>query len=188
MNPFNILGELLQHLLSFIPRFRVVPAWQGGVLFVRGSRVKEFKSGLVWYWPLWTVPLTAPVNRQVLSLEPETVTTKDGKACIIAGVITYQVTDVVKYLVENYDADESISEVASACLREVVVDQPLSEIQKNNRKKIDNALTKECKELLEGFGVEVERVRITSFAEAKVVNVIGTGLGVVPTEDEDEEE
>lgn len=153
----------------------------GGLLFVRGKHVKEFGPGLVFWWPFLTSMLTCPTVRQVLEIKPQTVTTDDGKTVIVAGVVTYRVTNVVAYLAENFEAETSVDEAVSACLREVIVDRSWDKIQDNNRKSIDTALTKSAAELVECYGIAIERVRLTSLAQATVINVVGDSrVGYLP--------
>lgn len=187
MNPFEILGQLLSTALKFVPRVWWCPAYVGGVLFVRGTRIVPFGGGRVVWFPLWTDMLTCPVVRQVMDIDAQTMTTKDGKSVIVAGVVAYRITDHRKYLTENYQAEHSVEEAVAACLREVIVDRTWEEVHQNNRNMTDNALTREAGKLLEEFGITVERVRLTSMAQAKVINIVGGGpVGVVPDEEEGE--
>jgi regulator of protease activity HflC (stomatin/prohibitin superfamily) len=145
-------------------------------------RVRQFGPGWVFWWPLFHTMTTCVTVRQVMPIQTETLQTKDGQTVIVGGVVTYTITDVHKYLAENYDADDSIHEITAACLREVVTDKTLEELMKNSRQSVDNALTKSAASLLEDFGVTVERMRITSFAPAQVINVVGgtPGRSIVP--------
>ena len=40
---FGWIGEIFQTLLKFLPWLVIVPATHGGVAFVRGHRVKEWR-------------------------------------------------------------------------------------------------------------------------------------------------
>ena len=187
MSPFEILGQLMSTVLKFVPRLWWCPAYVGGVLFVRGTRILPFGGGLVFWFPLWTTMLTCPVVRQVMDIEAQTMTTKDGKSVIVAGVVAYCISDHRKYLTENYQAEHSVEEAVAACLREVIVDRTWAEAHNNDRNTTDNALTREAGKLLEAFGITVERVRLTSMAQAKVINIVGGAVGVVPDEEEVED-
>ncbi len=187
MNPWEILGQVLQYILKLFPRIWYAPSYVGGVLFVRGTKIVPFTGGRVIWWPFWTHMTTCPIVRQVMDIEPQTMTTKDGKSVIIAGVCSYHITDHKTYLTENFEAEHSLDEAVAACLREVVIGKTWDEIQNNDRKTTDNALGREAGKMLEEFGVTVERVRLTSFAQAKVINIIGNQLGVVPVDDDPEE-
>lgn len=187
MTPWEIIGQLMTTILKFFPRVWYCPMYVGGVLFIRGTKIKPFTGGCVIWWPFWTSMLTCPIVRQVMDIEPQTMTTRDGKSVIIAGVCSYTITDHERYLTENYQAEHSLDEAVAACLREVVVGKDWGEIQANDRKTTDNALGRAAGGMLKEFGVSVERVRLTSFAQAKVINIIGNQMGVVPDDDEEED-
>lgn len=172
MNIFDLFGQLLGTIIRFIPRIWFCPAWMAGVLFVRGKHPREFGPGMVFWWPFLTSMLTCPTVRQVLEIRPQTITTKDGKTVIVAGVVTYRVKDVMVYLTENFEAETSVDEAVSSCLRDVIVDRTWEQVQNNNRNTIDRALTSTATELVSCYGIEIERVRITSMAPATVVNVV----------------
>lgn len=184
MTPWEILGQLMATVLRFFPRVWWCPAYISGVLFVRGKNVRSFGPGRVVWFPLWTSMLTCATTRQVMDIDPQTVTTKDGKSAVVAGVCSYKIDDHVKYLVDNYEAEHSLDEAVAACLRGVVIGKTWQEIQENNRNTTDHALTREAALLLKEFGVTVERVRLTSLAQAKVINLVGGNLGVIPDEED----
>lgn len=184
MTPWEILGHLMGTILRFVPKVWWCPKWMVGVLFVRGKNVRPFGPGLVFWWPLWTSMLTCPATRQVMGIEAQTVTTRDGKSVIVAGTVTYKIVDWTTYLVDNFEADASVEEAVAAALRQAIVDRDWIEVKRNTRNKVDHALTKAAQEILEDFGVNVERVRLTSLAEARVVNVVGGGSGWMPDNEE----
>lgn len=186
MNPWDVLGQIFGTLLKFVPRVWWCPTFIAGVLFVRGKNIRPFGAGRVVWFPLWTTMLTCAVVRQVLDIDVQTVTTKDGHSVIVAGVATYRISDHVVYLTENFEAEHSLDEAIAAALRQVVVGKTWDEIHNNDRNTTDNALTREAGKMLEEFGVTVERVRLTSLSRAKVINVVGANMGYVPDDEDDE--
>jgi regulator of protease activity HflC (stomatin/prohibitin superfamily) len=119
---------------------------------------------------------TRPVVRQVMGLGTQTLTTKDGQAVIVDGLLVYSIKDLHTYLVDNWEAEDSIGEVGQAGIRKAVVGMEFDGIQKGMAD-VDNRLTREAQKLLEPFGVEVELMRLTSFAKAHVVNLVGDPVG-----------
>ena len=188
MSPWDILGQMMATLLRFFPRIWFCPTYIAGVLFVRGRNVKAFGPGAVIWWPFWTQMLTCAIKRQVMEIAPQTVTTKDGRSVIVSGVCTYYVADHVKYLVENHEAGDNAAEVVAASLIEVATGKTWDELLSNDRNTTSRALTKQAGELLADYGIEVERVRLASLAQANVINLVGQStVGVVPTPTSDEE-
>jgi regulator of protease activity HflC (stomatin/prohibitin superfamily) len=82
--------------------------------------------------------------------------------------LTIIIVDIEKFLVENFDAEESLAELAQAGLRQAILSLTLEEID-SGRVKLDNRLTKEAQSTLENFGVEVESMRLQSCAEGTVL-------------------
>jgi regulator of protease activity HflC (stomatin/prohibitin superfamily) len=171
---FAWVSDFVALFISVFPHLIIVKKIEGGVKFVRGKHVKILKPGLRWYWPLVTEQEVVPVVRQVTNLSTQTLMTKDGKTVIASAVIVYRVSDIEAFLVENHDADEAIGEVAIAALRDAIADEDLEDLRKNFRNKIDTRLTKEVMGSLKPFGVEVESVRLTSFAPATTFSIIGS--------------
>lgn len=167
------ISSVFETVMNLLPRIYFMPSYEGGVLFVRGKNIKEVKPGPVFYWPITTTIETCPVNRQVLAIPAQTCSTLEGKTVVLAGVLTYKVVDVKKFLVENFEADESVCEVVSSVLRDVVSERDWDALQANNRNTVDNALGRKAATLLESYGCVVERLRITSLAPARVYQVFG---------------
>lgn len=172
---FGWLGDLFLWFSEFVPRWEIIRTTERGVKWVRGKKVKVLKPGIRWWWPVVTDIEIEEVVRQTLYIEPQTLMTDDGEAVIASGVVVFRITDIQKYLVENYDAAEAIIEVAGAAMRKVIIGKTLEAIQKG-RADIDNALSKETQKLLQAFGVEVEYMRLVSFSKARILNIVGTQL------------
>lgn len=169
------LSSFLTSLGKFIPRLHIVRKTERAVLFRRGRIAKVVEPGLVLYWPLVTDIVWASVVKQTIDLPNLTLMSKDNKTVIASGLVVYEISDIYKYLVENYDCDKSISEIACAAIRDVIVDKTVDEIQGNNRNTIDTALSKNCREALKEYGIQVNRVRLTNFSVARVINILGLG-------------
>ena len=181
-----MLGEFVHWLGTLLPRWGLVRSTHGGVVFHRkGERI--LKGPCIYWWlPCISDSEIVPVRRQVIDLAPQTLTTKDGTPVIAGAVVVYDIQDVRKFLVENTDALESMTEVAGAALRDAVTARTLDEIQKNDRKTTDNALTKSAKDHLAEFGVRIERMRLTDFAPAQIINYVGAPMIGAPAEETEE--
>lgn len=165
------IGELIRWLAAWVPRIILVTKRERAVKFIRGHTV-EVGPGMHMWWPITTEVEVRPTVRQVMGMGSQTLTTKDGQAVIVDGLLVYSISDLTTYLVENWEAEDSIGEVGQAGIRKAVVSTDFDEIQKAMAD-VDNRLTKEAQKLLERFGVEAELMRLTSFARAHVVNLVG---------------
>lgn len=167
-------GEIMRWVGNLLPRWAIVRATEKLVKFKRGHLVQVSDPGIRWYWPAFTDVEQITVVRQTLNLSPQTLMTADGDTVIASGVIVFTIENVVKYLVDNYDADEAIAEVASAALRKVIISKTIEDIQRG-RADIDNALSRETQKLMEDFGILIVYMRLVNFSKAKVFNFVTTG-------------
>ena len=200
MGLFEVLGEFVNWLGTLLPRWALIRSTQGAVVFHRkGERIIRGPK-IIWWLPCMSDLEIIPVKRQVIDLPPQTLMTKNVEAdeaagivaqkgvSVIAGaVVVYDVEDVGKYLVDNHDADQSLVEVAGAAVRDAIVCKTLDEIQETDgRKKIDGRLTSHAQETLKVFGVRIERMRLTDFSTAQIINYVGALIpGVLQEETED---
>ncbi len=165
------IGDLVRWLTSWLPHLVLVRRTERAVKFIRGH-TREVGPGLHLWWPITTEVEVRPVVRQVMGLGSQTLTTKDSQPVIVDGLLVFTIGDLHTYLVENWEAEDSLGEVGQAGIRKAVVSEDFEDIQKGMAD-VDNRLTREAQKLLERFGVTVELMRLTSFARAHVVNLVG---------------
>jgi regulator of protease activity HflC (stomatin/prohibitin superfamily) len=170
------IGDIIKTLIKFVPHIVHVRATHAGVKFVR-AKTRVIGPGIHWYWPLVTYPFIYPTVRQVLPLEQQLVRTKDGRTVVVDGVVVYFISNIETFLVDNYEAEASLTEVALAGIRAAILDLTLDEIF-SGRVKLDKRLTKEVGESLEEYGVTVEFAKLQSCAEGAVLIHAGNMIGV----------
>lgn len=174
MDFMTALGEFVRYLGEWIPRPRIVRLTDGGVRFWFGRWASVVRPGWRLEWPAFMELEIVPVVRQVTQLTPQTLFTKDSKPVIAGAVIVWSIEDVRKYLVENYEAEDSVTEVAGYAVRDAIVGKTLDQIQETDgRSSIDRSLLAEASKALAKFGVKVETMRLTDFAPARVLNLVG---------------
>jgi regulator of protease activity HflC (stomatin/prohibitin superfamily) len=174
MDFFTVIGEAVRYLGEWIPRPRIVRLTDGGVRFWFGRWVSVVQPGWRLEWPAFMELEIVPVVRQVTQLAPQTLFTRDSKPVIAGAVIVWSIEDVRKYLVENYEAEDSVTEVAGYAVRDAIVGKTLDQIQETDgRSSIDRSLLAAASKALAMFGVKVEVMRLTDFAPARVLNLVG---------------
>lgn len=169
---FGWVGEIFQTLLRLLPWLVIVPATHGGVAFVRGSRVKEWKPGLHWYWPMVTTYKLITTVRQTQMLQSKVVMTKDQKAVIVGGLVTCFVDDVVAALSQIADLPSDIMERSLGALLAEVSERTLASIQ-DDRMGFNQTLTERVSKALNGYGVRVLQAQLTEFAPCRAFAVTG---------------
>ena len=172
---FSWIGEIADWVAQFVPTWTLVRATEGAVKFLPGGKTKVLGSGIHWYWPVTTEVETLPVVRQVLDTQPQTIMTKDHEPVYIAGLVVYTIVDLHKFMVENFDAEDSLDDIVQTAIRKTIVNRDFLTIQQA-RADVDKRLTTDVQKALEPFGIEVEAARITDFSRARVTNMVGNGL------------
>jgi len=185
---FHLVYEIVHWCVGWcVPEMFHVEATDEAVK-ISGSKVKVLGPGRHWYHTMLSVIYHANVRRQTLALDDQLLTTQDHKRVRVGGMLVYKVTDIEKWLIDNEDSAEAIAEMAAHALREVIITSTFAEMQEARSQKRD-ALTREAQANLGAFGVRVEYLRLTTFAEteAKDIYHCGSLAGGAYAEEEDDE-
>ena len=169
---FGWIGEIFQTLLRLLPWLVIVPATHGGVAFVRGHRIKEWKPGLHWYWPVATQYKLIITVRQTQMIQAKVAMTKDLKTVIVAALVTYTVDDVVSAIAKIADLPSDVIERSQEALFAEISEHTLAEIQAD-RVGFNVKLTERVCKTLEGYGLQVLQSQMTEFAPCKAFAIKG---------------
>jgi regulator of protease activity HflC (stomatin/prohibitin superfamily) len=163
---FGWIGEIFQTFLKFFPWLVIVPATHAGVAFVRGHRIKEWKPGLHWYWPVATTYKLMTTVRQTQRIQSKVVMTKDMKTVTVGALVTYVVDDIVAAVAKIADLPSDVIERAQGAILAQVSANTLEEIQ-TDRPGFNKVLTGRVSEALNGYGVYILQAQLTEFAPCK---------------------
>jgi regulator of protease activity HflC (stomatin/prohibitin superfamily) len=169
---FGWIGEIFQTLLKLLPWLVIVPATHGGVAFVRGHRVKEWRPGLHWYWPVATQYKLIITVRQTQMIQAKVAMTKDLQTVIVAALVTYTVQDVVSAVAKIADLPSDVIERSQEALFSEVSEHTLQEIQ-SDRVGFNLKLTRRVSKTLEGYGLQVLQSQLTEFAPCRAFTIKG---------------
>ena len=174
---FGWIGAIAQWLGQWFPRWIVVPPYGAGAKFPGGKRTVRFGPGITWYWPATTTVLRCNTSRVVLNLQPQRLTTSDGFTVEVGGVVTYQVVDPVKFLVDTHVAEDAIDDACLAGIRRIVTRRAFKALQEG-QSDLDDALTNSVARGVEkDFGVRVLSVRLSDLAKTRMISLSGLDLG-----------
>jgi regulator of protease activity HflC (stomatin/prohibitin superfamily) len=169
---FGWIGEIFQTLLKLLPWLVIVPVTHGGVAFVRGSRVKEWKPGLHWYWPLVTSYKLITTVRQTQRIQTKVIMTKDLRTVTVGALVTYYIDDVVSAIAKIADLPSDIMERAQGAILAEVATRTLEDIQ-GNRATFNASLTERVGSVLNGYGVQILQAQLTEFAPCRAFAING---------------
>lgn len=169
---FGWIGEIFQTLLRLLPWLVIVPATHGGVAFVHGHRVKEWKAGLHWYWPVVTSYKLMAVVRQTQRIQSKVIMTKDLRTVTVGALVTYYIDDVVAAVAKIADLPSDIMERAQGAIFTEISGRTLEDIQ-FNRAAFNEGLTARLAEVLNGYGVQILQAQLTEFAPCRAIAING---------------
>ena len=169
---FGWIGEIFQTLLRLLPWLVIVPATHGGVAFVHGRRVKEWKPGLHWYWPVATTFKLIITVRQTQMIQAKVAMTKDLQTVIVAALVTYTVEDVVSAVAQIADLPSDIIERSQEAMFAEVSEHTLEEVQ-SDRVGFNLKLTDRVCKTLDGYGVRILQSQLTEFAPCRAFAIKG---------------
>jgi regulator of protease activity HflC (stomatin/prohibitin superfamily) len=169
---FGWIGEIFQTLLRFLPWLVIVPATHGGVAFVHGHRVKEWRPGLHFYWPLVTTYKVVATVRQTQMIKSKTVMTRDKQTVIVGALVTYVIDDVVAALAKVADLASDVMERSQEAILTEVSKQTLDEIQ-SDRTAFNIRLTESVSNAMNGYGMYVLQAQLTEFAPCRAFAING---------------
>lgn len=157
------LGTFVEWIFDWVPRYEIVNWNERGVHYFMGREPVEWEPGVHWYILNLSEVVKHHTNRMVLYIEPLALETEDGLTVEVGLVLTYHVTDVLVYEVANFDADESMHEVAQGALQDIVTGSTWEALRAKTEdgSRLGNKLAKRMDRALERFGVAVESARPT---------------------------
>jgi regulator of protease activity HflC (stomatin/prohibitin superfamily) len=184
MSLMSVLGDLFLQFLEFFPRLKHIPKTHEAVRFRRGKALRV-KCGLRFYWPITTSIMQEPVVRQTLNLENQDLTTKDEQTIALSLVVVYRVADILKALTEQWDLEDTITDIANLAAMEIVRTRTFRELL-DEWPEARRGLLQQLRRDLEPYGVKVMKTGLDSFAKTRVLSIRG-GQGVVADTGDDDE-
>lgn len=174
---WDAIGTLFYNFGALFPRIMHVKPYELGIKFIWGKEVKIINPGWSTYWPISTQIDIIPIVRQIQNLPHQTLTTRDNKSIIVSGVVIYQIYDIKKYMLNNFDTIESVTEIARSCLKILVSDLSFEEIR------TAEVPLEDIQEAMESMGLEVEALKVTDIAQTRVINLVNAQAVSVPFDD-----
>lgn len=170
-----MFDKLFDFILSGVKLFQfwtVIHEFERGVLLHFGRYTgRELGPGLHWVWPFGVdhVLYDNVVTRTHI-LNPQALTTLDGRTISVTAVVTSNIRDIKKSMLEVEGVNHALNDACcaavgahvAACLWESLRTEPMA----------DN-LTKACRKAAWRYGIEIERVQLSDLALCKVIRLHG---------------
>jgi regulator of protease activity HflC (stomatin/prohibitin superfamily) len=166
---FEKLIDLIAGLWEKLSPLEIVNAYQTAAIMRCGRFHRALAAGLHWKWPLIESVLTVETCVTTLRLPPQTLTTKDGAAVVVAAIVKYQVTNVQPYVTEIWDQRDVLADVAMGAVRQAVSDidwQTL--VAEPPERRVLELMRKEVNQ----YGFKLHRITFTDIGRMRSLRLI----------------
>ena len=166
---------MLDKLVDFLVRFSrdvlpfvIIEEWNAGVHLRFGKWIKTLYAGVHFKIPFFDSIIECPIITQSVNLPSQTLTTLDEQSIVLKSIIRYKVSNVRTYLLGVMHANDVLIDTTQGIIRDVV------EMTKwDNLIDVNTQITKEVKEYVVRWGIEVEAVTITDLGIVKSFRIFG---------------
>lgn len=176
MTAFSWLSELMQGVMKFIPRLKLVKAGHGAIRYGRKGKSEVLEPDLYIYWPIIQDFEDFPTASQTVDVAKMALVTKDGEPVSAGGALTFEVVNLRAFCVDNYNTFEDVDDIAQVALRDVVKVHTYDELQASGPR-IDRELRRKANRRLANYGVRVKRFALKTFAPSNLIHVVGDSTG-----------
>lgn len=148
-------------------------------------RLGVFRRNLRPGWN-WKIPVIEEVQdtsgaSESITLKVQTITTADGKAVSLSGVLGYHVVDAQKYLLGCGDVAGILNDIGCGVIGEVVPALTFAQVMAN---KGDGSAVKECRAKMRErgakWGIQIDSFGFADRVAARAIHVLGVERGAVP--------
>lgn len=162
---FDKLIDLLIQSIRLFQFFIVIRCYERGVVLRFGRMHRVVGPGLHWKYPFNVETyLSANVVPETMIVGPQSLTTKDGVSIVISSVVTFQVEDVQKFLLEVEGAHQVIEDSSIGIVSHFVIARTWIQLQQID---IGSELAKAVRRQAKRYGVEIMNVQISDFTRSR---------------------
>jgi regulator of protease activity HflC (stomatin/prohibitin superfamily) len=166
---FDKLIEIITNWWLQLTPIIIIRDYEEAVLLRFGKFKTVFKPGIHFKIPLFDEVIDQHVVITTLSLNAQSLYTKDYQNIVVKGVIKYKISDVKTFLLEVYDAQDALSDMSQSIIKNVIMSMTIVECTDIE---LDNVLTKKVRVEAKKWGVEVQQVTLTDLAPIRSYRLI----------------
>lgn len=169
-----MLDRLVDFVIQFAELFRfwvILEPYDEGVMLRLGKFTKTLGPGLTWKLPFgFETALIQSVVPTTHSLGNESITTKDGKGVGFHSIVTYQIRDIKKALLDVADTDHALRDACAGEIGRVLREHNWCDII--GSVEILDELTAACRKRGFRYGIEVMSVQLAGLALVKSIRLM----------------
>lgn len=171
-----MFDKLIDLIIQFIKLFQfwtVIQPWQAGLRLRMGKFNKVLTPGPHWMLPFNIDAIQSDaVVIETMRLKPQSLTTKDGKSIVISSVVTFDIEDIRKFVLEVEGRNTIIEDSGYGATSTFVREHTWEEL--SAMKDIGNELGKVVRRLCKRYGVNVITVQLVDFTQCRSIRLMTT--------------
>lgn len=163
----NMFDKIIDFIISIWDKltfFQIVKQYQQGAWLRFGKLRKIVGPGLYFKIPLLDEIDCYHVLTTAMTLDAQSVTTKDEKEVVAKGIIKYKIAYLSKQFTDVYDAVDAISDVSMGIIKNIISKKTWEECKEEN---LDNEITKKVRTEAKKWGIEVEAVTLSDLSRMR---------------------
>lgn len=170
----NIVEQIRQLLSQLFQWWVTVTPWQQCVRVRCGKHATLLTAGMHWKLPVLDTIYLQPVRLRAQYIEPQTVTTADGRSISLSVAVHYRIADLLKLYNTIHNQSDTISQTTQGEVAGYVSGFELGSL---NKASLELYLTETLHQRIDPFGLEVVEVQVTNFAVVKTYRLISGSFG-----------
>lgn len=167
-----IIDRFVQFVIDFARFFIfwvVIDEYERGILLRLGRYQRTLEPGLHWRIPCGVdMAMVDNVVARTTDLNAQSLTTKDNKTVSVRVVVTSNIRDIKKALLEVEGMDHALTDSCAAAVGDYVQGLTWDELRSSLS---SDSLTKLCRKNAWRYGVEIERVQLADLSISRVIRL-----------------
>jgi regulator of protease activity HflC (stomatin/prohibitin superfamily) len=163
----EIIIILIIALLVLRP-VRVIQQYEVGLLFELGKYAGKLGPGIHIVMPLIQKVKQVDIREKLIDIPAQEVITKDNGTVVVDGVVYYKIVDAEKAILNIYDYEEAISQLAQTYLRATIGKLELDELL-SAREKLNAELRDRLDSETDAWGIKITKLEIKKIDPPKSI-------------------
>lgn len=165
---FDKLIEILIQFWDNLNPVNVINDYQKAVLLRFGKFKRIVEPGLCLTIPFVDSLMIHHTVVTTINLPSQSIITKDGKACVVKGVVKYKISDIKVFLLDVFDAVDAISDMTQSNIKRIIMENNWEECITND---LDHYITKKAKSEAKQWGIEIIQVTLTDIGQIRSIKL-----------------
>jgi regulator of protease activity HflC (stomatin/prohibitin superfamily) len=169
-----MFDKLVDLVVNFIHLFFfcfTTASYERGVVLRFGLKHRDISPGFHWIWPFHIEQYySCSIAVETATVGPQSLTTKDDKSIVVSTIITFEVADSTKFLLEVEGGHQVIEDSAYGAVADFVMKRTWNQLREIED--INNDLSKLVRRKASKYGVNIISAQLCDFTASKSLRLI----------------